>query len=459
MSTQLRDLPERQRSMHAVFAHSMRLLLADEHQALCALSLFRGGFTAEAAEAVAHASPQALAALVDKSLLRMSQLGRYDMHELLRQFVERELHASGAFAAVWQRYRTYFMSLSNAAKDGLVGEESGTWIARLELEIDNVRTVLRLLQVDAPEEALRMALDLFWLWQSRGYLQEGLDWLSELSNPELPITPLLRANSYRGASFLAICLNKVEHSFQLISKCLTIIQSLDLTDPLVAEAFVHARATLNYVYLFQGDYEQVVAIGQEVIALAEKWDFKAHVVGGWYNLGEAYMMQERFDAAKSAYEKSLAVCRQIGDLRRSGRRVARLAKIAVSQGDFVQTRALFEQMVRIYEGSQDQVGLSMALLVMVWLATREGLFERAALLLGATETILDSNPVIRTWPQDRNSYDAAIDRLRAHLSANEFEELSAKGRALSLAQTIALALADSEQTEQKLSRDAPTKSS
>ncbi len=418
--------------------------LADEHQAFCALSLFRGGFTDEAAAEVAHASPQMLATLVDKSLLRMSPTYRFDIHELMRQFGEKELEASGAFEEVGKRYKVYFARLSSAAKEGLVGEDAGMWIARLELEINNVRTVLRWLKVDAPEEALGMALNLFWLWQSRGYLQEGLDWLIELSASELHIALLLRASSYRAASFFAICLNRVELSFQMISKCLAIIQSLDLTDRRVAEVFVHARATLTYVFLFQGDYEQVIAVNQEVIALAEKWDFKAQVLNGWYNIGEAYIMQEKLDAAKIAYEKSLEVCREIGELRRSGRRVVRLANIAVSQGEYEQAKTLCEQTISIYAGSQDQVSLSMALLVKVWLASRQGLFQRAALLLGATETIMDSNPVIRTWPQDQKSYNAAMDTLRAHLSPNELEQLLAKGHSLSLGQTIAFALSDQE---------------
>ena len=96
LATGLRAIPERQRSIWATFEHSWRLLSDEERQVFPRLSVFRGGFEEEAAAEVAQASPQLLAALVDKSLLRWDGAARYDMHELVRQYAGEKLEQAEA---------------------------------------------------------------------------------------------------------------------------------------------------------------------------------------------------------------------------------------------------------------------------------------------------------------------------------------------------------------------------
>ncbi len=95
LQTEQRDLPERQRSLQAAFDHSWRLLAEEERGAFRRLTVFRGGFTREAAQQVADASLKSLMNLVNKSLLRRdATTGRYEIHELLRQFGEEQLNRS-----------------------------------------------------------------------------------------------------------------------------------------------------------------------------------------------------------------------------------------------------------------------------------------------------------------------------------------------------------------------------
>jgi predicted ATPase len=86
-----RDLPERQRSLGAVFQHSWILLTEEERSAMRCFSMFRGSFTREAAQIVAEASLKILISLVNKSLLSRDENGRFDIHELLRQYSEKQL--------------------------------------------------------------------------------------------------------------------------------------------------------------------------------------------------------------------------------------------------------------------------------------------------------------------------------------------------------------------------------
>ena len=91
LTTPMRDMPERHRSMHAVFEHSWRMLSPDERSVLRQMSVFRGGCTREAAEVVSGADIVMLSSLVDASWLRLRRNGRYHMHELVRQYCEEKL--------------------------------------------------------------------------------------------------------------------------------------------------------------------------------------------------------------------------------------------------------------------------------------------------------------------------------------------------------------------------------
>ena len=119
-----------------------------------------------------------LTALVDKSWLRRNGAGRYDLHELMRQYANQQLAAAGEFDQVQKRYTQYFLQFAVTAESGLVGTQQIEWMTRIEQEIDNVRAVLQWLTRYKLEDALYMMLNLFWFFQSSGHLQEGFDWFT-----------------------------------------------------------------------------------------------------------------------------------------------------------------------------------------------------------------------------------------------------------------------------------------
>src|SRR5439155_9655016 len=108
LAASLRNVPERHRSLRATFEQSWRLLSEGERGVLAVLSVFRGGFDLQAAVNVAGASLPVLASLVDKSLIRVKEAGRYDMHELLRQYAEEQLEAAGEGEATRQSHCQYY---------------------------------------------------------------------------------------------------------------------------------------------------------------------------------------------------------------------------------------------------------------------------------------------------------------------------------------------------------------
>jgi predicted ATPase len=109
LATPHRDAPEKHRSLRAVFAESWKLLTPAEQVVMARLTVFQGGFDLEAAEQVAGAAPPLLASLIDKSFVRLNASGRYDLHELLRQFAAESLDDE---TAVMQSHFNYFLKLA-----------------------------------------------------------------------------------------------------------------------------------------------------------------------------------------------------------------------------------------------------------------------------------------------------------------------------------------------------------
>src|SRR5262249_49312356 len=125
-----RNVPERHRSIRAVFEHSWKLLTDTERDVFKKLSVFRGGFTLESAEQVAEASLGLLSTLVDKSLLRVENSRRFDLHELLRQYAEEQLNTTPEVdRQVRDAHSLFYANLLNLNYDALVQRQDPVAVA------------------------------------------------------------------------------------------------------------------------------------------------------------------------------------------------------------------------------------------------------------------------------------------------------------------------------------------
>lgn len=140
LATRKRDIPERHRSIHAVFEHSWNLLVEEEQNVLGKLSVFRGGFQRAAAEQVAGATLPLLSSLLNKSLVRRTDHGRYDLHELVRQYAAIKLQAQpDADSRTQSKHAHYYAALLQQWKDDLRSLKQRESLAVMSAEIDNVR--------------------------------------------------------------------------------------------------------------------------------------------------------------------------------------------------------------------------------------------------------------------------------------------------------------------------------
>jgi predicted ATPase/DNA-binding SARP family transcriptional activator len=143
LSVDWRDIPERQRSMAAVFAWSWQLLGDDERRVLRQVSVFRGGFTPEAGQRVAGANLPVLMSLTHKSLLQLHETagagGRYVIHELLRQFAAEQLDASGERTAVEEEHSRFYLDYVAGRGERLGRHEPRQASEEIQSELDNIR--------------------------------------------------------------------------------------------------------------------------------------------------------------------------------------------------------------------------------------------------------------------------------------------------------------------------------
>ena len=170
------DVPDRHRSVRAVFQYSWDLLSTAERRTFAALSIFRGGFTREAAEVVADASLRDLAALARKSLLRADpETGRYSVHELLRQFAERELASDAErHSEVLRLHAAYYTDLARDAFNSFHSADQSRTMSTLEPDLDNVRLAWRHnVEVNDPASLCQMVGAIWWAHELRGWYHAG----------------------------------------------------------------------------------------------------------------------------------------------------------------------------------------------------------------------------------------------------------------------------------------------
>lgn len=140
LATQMRDIPPRHQSIRAVFLHSWQLLTDEEKAVYAKLSVFRGGFTREAAQVITNASLHTIHALIQKSLIRSLPNNRYDVHEILRQYAAEQLNENRKVSESTNEIHTwYYISLLGKHESALNSSQQLKSITTLESDIDNIR--------------------------------------------------------------------------------------------------------------------------------------------------------------------------------------------------------------------------------------------------------------------------------------------------------------------------------
>jgi predicted ATPase/class 3 adenylate cyclase len=188
LETEMQDIPDRQRSIRAVFEYSWDLLSPEERETFSALSVFRGGFSREAAKTVAEASLRGLANLVNKALVTASPgTGRYEVHELLRQYAAAKLRRDGErYSRVCEAHAAYFAALMGESPFMMSHGRQASLFDMVEGDIENIRIAWRHhISNRNVIETRKLILGLFMIYEFRGWYQAS----NTLFNEALELLP------------------------------------------------------------------------------------------------------------------------------------------------------------------------------------------------------------------------------------------------------------------------------
>lgn len=351
LDRELLDVPTRHWSLRAAFDQSWRLLSATERSALAALSVFSGGFTAEAAEHVSASGPRTLAALVEWSLVQLVGQGRFDLHQLIKQFALQYLNADLATEnAARDRHTQYYADL--VAREGRWFRGGAAQVRALEVVYDdlaNVRTAWEHARAERDAVALTSFLPMFHVYEIRGLYREGAETFG-LSAAALPTRSKARALSLTGQSVLLGRQDRLAECRATIDESLAILDELGETDGLT---LLH----LGVLEYMEGDVEAAAATWKRTAAEAER-------------LGDAWS--------------------------RNGA-VSNLGVLTWNQGDTTTARELFHEGMPQGPEQEDRWSLSMSLVNLGALDIQTGDLESAEAHLTAalsTATSISQQPMV-----------------------------------------------------------------
>lgn len=174
LRTTMRNVPERLRSVRAVFETTWQRLSVTEQQVFSQLSVFRGGFTVDAAQAVTGASLDVLAALVDKALVwRNHTSERCEIHELLRQYAAAALESAGNADHTREQHRRYFTAYAQQWANALKTPQQLIALDQIDADLENIREAFEQSIALGTPEALDPLADLWYYYEIRGRWMDG----------------------------------------------------------------------------------------------------------------------------------------------------------------------------------------------------------------------------------------------------------------------------------------------
>jgi predicted ATPase len=386
LSRGARDLPQRQQTLRNTIAWSYDLLQAGEQQLFRRLAVFVGGFTLEAVQTICvfdaggtPSSPQAddtvaleqVAQLLDKSLVQGHQgTGGepcFTMLETIREYALEQLEASEEAATVQERHVHYFLRLAEEAEPHLYGPERDSWLERLEREDANLRAALAWSKAkqDAVETGLRLAGALSWYWFLHDAVREGRTWLEEmLARTGGTDRSVARGRALLGGGVLAWAEDDFEAASLDAEEALSIVREAG-----DKQMIAHAEVVLGLVRMSQGNTAAARSLFEESHILSKDLGDIWGEAMTLYYLGTATYRLGDPAAARAHYEESLRLFRKLGDVLYASVVLSALAVMASTQGDEEMARSLDQQLQPLMQQARNRGELGILLINIgdIWL--------------------------------------------------------------------------------------------
>jgi non-specific serine/threonine protein kinase len=474
-----RDRPDRLRTMRDAIAWSYDLLDAGEQALFRRLSVFAGGCTLEAAEAVCASwetgngsrelhrlapdsrfpSPDppvsvldGIISLVEMSLLRqvggpLDEQPRYQMLETIREFGLERLAASGEEARARSAHATDILNLAEPSYEGIFAPGYERILARLDAEHDNVRAALAWAEAAGDAElGLRLAGAMTAFWVVRGHYREGKAWLERALGRGEPVSTAARARALNGAGWLTRLQGEIDAAAALQTEALAVARASG-----ASLTVARALQALGLIDLQRGDHAgaarwmeqaltQFLAIESTAVAGPQ------YVSAAYTNLGQIALAQGDAVGAIAHLEEALRRQRALGYAWMMDETLRTLGDIARDRGNYPRALASYRESLELARDHRDRRFLAEALSGIAGVAVAQGRPERAARLLGATAALREQiGAAIEGW--NRPTHERVVALVQAALSPAAFAASWSAGANLSLDAVLAEALADVDPAE------------
>jgi predicted ATPase/class 3 adenylate cyclase len=417
-----RGVDPRQQTLRATIEWSYELLDDAEQQLFARLAVFRGGSTLESAEKVCDADLDTLEALVDKSLVRVRDQGRFWMLETIREFAGERLAESGEEDSLRERHAAHFRELGEESAPHTLGHDRA-WGDRLETELDNIRAALDHFEERGEwQSALRLGAALVEFWGARAHIAEGLQRLeTALAADEQPTAA--RAEALHAAADLAYGAGALELSRERAEAAIELAREL-------GNVWVEACAVsvIGSIVQSEGDRTRARDLWEESSRLyRESGDegnalFEDRLVA-WMHaaLGEP-------ERALALYETTLERARAIGDEYAEAACLDGLGSQAVQERRFEEAADAFLEAYDLYARLDDRYRIPISVSRFSWVLAESGHPAEAAQILAAAEAELERIGARPGWVAESN--DETRSTLLEQLGDEAFAQAWRAGEAL-----------------------------
>jgi predicted ATPase/class 3 adenylate cyclase len=427
-----RDAETRQQTLRATIEWSYELLEPEERELLVTLSVFRGGWTLEAAQQVADADLELLESLLDKSLVRRWESGRLGMLETIREFAAEQLEQAGEGEPARRQHAGYFLQLAEDAGLCVEGIEAGhgeSGYRTVLPERDNLRAALDFFaRSDEIEAATRFAVSLEQYWVTNSP-DEGARLLGELCERGDELAPETRVRAIRSLAGSIYIQGGFDEGARLCA------EALDLYRELGEEwGIAHMLLRLAVDESRRGDDAKAKRLLEESLALWKSPFNEAQVA---LQLGSIIFREGRSEEALELVDRAARLSHEIDFVWWEKNALETGAEFALTLGRVEYARERAVSGLALAYSIGDRQGIVYGFALLAWAGAEAGETERTGRLWGAIDAEAGRGP-IGQWEAERDDYAAHL----SGVAGAEFDQGLEAGRRMALDDAVAYALGD-----------------
>ena len=403
-------------TLSSVFEMSWVRLSLQEQSALAQIAIFKGGFEEEPVKAIFGINSHSLTSLLDKSLLRVSFLGRYDLHEIVRQFAEQKLMESSAWERAVESLSDYYLQFLNIQAQNFETGEQSECLDCIELELDNIKVAWDWVLHTGQFSKLTTCTDiLYQFFNIRSRFVQGIEWFEQVkirveNRPDLELLYAMVLNrigslaykarqSELASKYLASCLNLLEKLQNTPEKAFCLInlgyiefrskknfqealkyatQSMQLYQNIQdSSGESHAAILMGLILNRMSDHDSAEKALQHSLILARENKNERRMVAPLNILGDIACIKGEYGKAELFFKEGLDIAIKLGDRFNQGILLNNLATLFHYSKEYDMERKVLLESLAICEEIGDQDGIALAYNNLSEVYMVKGEFEQA----------------------------------------------------------------------------------